>query len=178
MTTALPPHRSCTIDTPIGDVVVVFEGDDVVSVRAEAPEAVFEFLAREHRIVCEEDASLAGPIARQFDEYFAGERAAFDLPLSWRLAGGFSRDALRAVCDIPYGETASYGEVAAMAGRPRAARAVGTACRTTPFSIVVPVHRVIRSDGTIGEYGGNEGTKRFLIDLERSGATRFTRSER
>ena len=76
--------------------------------------------------------------------------------------------ALTAVTEIPYGETASYGEVAALAGKPRAARAVGTACRTTPFSLVVPVHRVVRSDGSIGEYGGHPEVKEYLLDLERT----------
>ena len=92
----------------------------------------------------------------------------FDLPLDWRLVRGFTRAALEAVSDIPYGETAGYGEVAISAGSPRAARAVGTACATTPFSIVVPVHRVVRADGSLGEYGGHPEVKRFLLDLERA----------
>ncbi|WP_203581157.1 methylated-DNA--[protein]-cysteine S-methyltransferase [Microbacterium hibisci] len=104
--------------------------------------------------------------AAQLDEYFAGDRREFDLPLDWRLVRGFTRDALGAVRDIPYGETAGYGEVAIAAGSPRAARAVGTACATTPFSVVVPVHRVVRSDGSLGEYGGRPEVKRFLLDLE------------
>ncbi len=95
----------------------------------------------------------------------------FDIPLDWRLVRGFTRDALEAVRDIPYGETAGYGEVAILAGSPRAARAVGTACATTPFSIVVPVHRVVRSDGSLGEYGGHPEVKRFLIDLEQQPGT-------
>ncbi len=89
-------------------------------------------------------------------------------PLDWRLVRGFTRAALEAVREIPYGETAGYGEVAAHAGSPRAARAVGTACATTPFSIVVPVHRVVRADGSIGEYGGHPEDKLFLLDLERA----------
>lgn len=166
MSPAPPLYRSCAVDTPVGDVVVVFDGSDVVAVRTGDERTALESLARRHRIVCEPDPAPAEHVARQFDEYFAGERREFDLPLSWRLTSGFAREALQRVCDIPYGETASYGEVAAMAGRPRAARAVGTACRTTPFSIVVPVHRVVRADGSLGEYGGNEAVKRFLVDLE------------
>ena len=72
-----------------------------------------------------------------------------------------------ALTEIPYGETAGYGEVAITAGSPGAARAVGTACATTPFSIIVPVHRVVRSDGSLGEYGGHPEVKRYLLDLER-----------
>lgn len=106
----------------------------------------------------------------QLDEYFDGDREEFDVPLDWRLVRGFTRDALQAVCDIPYGETAAYGEVAISAGVPRAARAVGTACATTPFSIVVPVHRVVRADGSLGEYGGRPELKRFLLELEQGPA--------
>ncbi len=105
--------------------------------------------------------------AAQLDEYFAGALRAFTVPLDWRHVHGFAADALRAVVDVPYGETAAYGEVAIMAGRPRAARAVGTACARSPWSIIVPAHRVVRADGSIGPYGSNPETKRFLIDLER-----------
>ncbi|MFE1664035.1 methylated-DNA--[protein]-cysteine S-methyltransferase [Microbacterium sp. P02] len=118
----------------------------------------------------EPDESVASHAAEQLEEYFAGRRDTFDLALDWRGVRGFTRAALEAVCEIPYGETASYGEVAVMAGTPRAARAVGTACSVTPFSIVVPVHRVIRSDGSIGEYGGHPEVKRFLLDLEKQDA--------
>ena len=109
---------------------------------------------------------MDGDLRRQLDEYFEGSRRGFDVELDWRLVRGFTREALQSVREIPYGEVASYGEVAAMAGRDRAARAVGTACATTPWSIVVPVHRVVRSDGSIGEYGGHPEVKRFLLDLE------------
>ncbi|MDQ1131188.1 methylated-DNA--[protein]-cysteine S-methyltransferase [Microbacterium sp. SORGH_AS_0888] len=79
---------------------------------------------------------------------------------------GFTRAALQAVRTIPYGQTASYAEVAALAGSPGAHRAVGSACAKTPFSIVVPAHRVVRADGSIGEYGGHPEVKRYLLDLE------------
>ncbi|MGZ8804033.1 MAG: methylated-DNA--[protein]-cysteine S-methyltransferase [Microbacterium sp.] len=115
-----------------------------------------------------DDDDVAREAGRQLDEYFAGERRQFDLELDWRLVHGFTRAALEAVRGIPYGETAGYGEVAAHAGSPRAARAVGTACATTPFSVVVPVHRVVRADGSIGEYGGHSEDKLFLLDLERA----------
>lgn len=113
------------------------------------------------------DDEIATDAVTQLDEYFEGHRRELALPLDWRLVRGFTRAALEAVRAIPYAETASYGEVAISAGSPRAARAVGTACATTPFSIVVPVHRVIRSDGSIGEYGGRPAVKRFLLELER-----------
>jgi methylated-DNA-[protein]-cysteine S-methyltransferase len=116
----------------------------------------------------DEDDVLANDAALQLDEYFAGERRDFDIALDWRLVRGFTRAALEAVREIPYGETAGYGEVAVSAGSPGAARAVGTACATTPFSIVVPVHRVVRADGSIGEYGGHPEVKAFLLELERA----------
>ena len=118
----------------------------------------------------EDDSTQAQSAAAQLDEYFDGTRRAFDLALDWSAVRGFTRSALGAVQQIPYGETAGYGEVAIAAGSPRAARAVGTACATTPFSIVVPVHRVVRADGSIGDYGGHPEDKRFLLDLERQGA--------
>ena len=168
--------RSCTFDTAIGDVTVVASEHGAVAVSTGPRAAVHERLARDLRIVADEDAALAAELEPQFDDYFDGERRRFDIALDWRFVTGFARDALRAVCGIPYGETASYGEIAAAAGRPRAARAVGTACRTTPFSLVVPVHRVVRADGSLGEYGGNEGLKKYLVELERrhSGTTGIT----
>lgn len=124
----------------------------------------------------EDDDPVAVETARQLDEYFTGARHEFDLPLDWRLVRGFTRAALDAVCRIPYGETAGYGEVAITAGSPRAARAVGTACANTPFSIVVPVHRVVRADGSIGEYGGHPQDKRFLLELELTEGVRLRSS--
>lgn len=155
--------------TPVGDVLLGFADDSLVLLRVlhdDADAAREEFARRVAADVIPDDAG-ADDVQRQLDEYFAGVRRDFDVTLDWRLAHGFTRDALQAVREIPYGETAGYGEVAILAGSPRAARAVGTACATTPFAIVVPVHRVIRADGSIGEYGGHPEVKRFLLDLER-----------
>lgn len=155
--------------TPLGDILIVSTPDAVISchpVYADPGDdlAALTLALRAEPSPGTTDAALQ--LAAQLDEYFAGKRTAFDVQLDWRLVRGFTRDALEAVTLIPFGETAGYGEVALMAGRARAARAVGTACATTPFSIVVPVHRVIRADGSIGEYGGHPETKRFLLDLE------------
>ncbi|GAA1970664.1 methylated-DNA--[protein]-cysteine S-methyltransferase [Microbacterium deminutum] len=156
--------------SPLGDILIVTTAVGIVTLHP-VHDAVDEELLHVARGLgaaperAETDAAAAA--ARQLDEYFAGARRQFDIPLDWRLVRGFTREALRAVRDIPYGETAGYGEVAIQAGSPRAARAVGTACATTPFSIVVPVHRVVRSDGSLGEYGGHPEVKQFLIDLER-----------
>ncbi|MGL4257030.1 methylated-DNA--[protein]-cysteine S-methyltransferase [Microbacterium sp.] len=175
MTSPHPP-RFLVHPSPVGDVLIVTTDDGVVTLHPfEGPlGAELERVAlalRELPVPVETDAAtgdLAHIAAAQLDEYFDGERRVFDLPLDWRLVRGFTRSALEAVCGIPYGETAGYGEVAISAGSPRAARAVGTACATTPFSIVVPVHRVVRADGSLGEYGGRPEVKQYLIDLERA----------
>ncbi|WOF23896.1 methylated-DNA--[protein]-cysteine S-methyltransferase [Microbacterium betulae] len=161
--------RYAIIPTPIGDAVSAFSGEGLVALRiAPEPEWALESVSRELRgaLLPDDGSDAAEELAAQLEAYFAGERRRFDVALDWRLVAGFTREALEAVREIPYGATAAYGEVAAMAGRPRAARAVGTACRTTPYSLVVPVHRVVRADGTIGGYGGDEDVKRFLIELE------------
>jgi methylated-DNA-[protein]-cysteine S-methyltransferase len=110
------------------------------------------------------------PIARQLDEYFAGRRHSFDVALDWSLSHGFRRTVLEHLnTDISYGATASYAALARLAGSPKAVRAVGTACATNPIPVVVPCHRVIRSDGTVGAYRGGPVAKRALLDLERQG---------
>jgi methylated-DNA-[protein]-cysteine S-methyltransferase len=105
-------------------------------------------------------------VSRQLDEYFAGSRQVFDVPLDFRLARGFRRSVLTHLTDIGYGHTATYAQVAAAAGSPRAVRAAGTACATNPLPVVVPCHRVIRSDGSMGRYAGGEDAKRSLLHLE------------
>jgi|SRR5215207_8214270 len=103
---------------------------------------------------------------RELDEYFAGERTTFTVPLDWSLSAGFHRAVLGATAAIPYGATASYGEVARRAGSPRATRAAGTALATNPLPIVVPCHRVLPSSGALGNYRGGPKMKRALLDLE------------
>ncbi len=104
---------------------------------------------------------------RELDEYFEGRRDAFDLELDWRLVRtGFMRSVLRATAQLPYGATASYGEVARSAGNPRAYRAAGTALGENPIPIIVPCHRVLRAGGVLGNYGGGPEMKRWLLELE------------
>lgn len=174
--TPTDPPRYRVHPSPVGDILIVTADDGIVTLHPfDGPiDAEIERVSLRLRVApVPDDADAASPSSAlfeaatsQLDEYFDGARAAFDLPLDWSLVRGFTLAALQAVCDIPYGETAGYGEVAIAAGAPRAARAVGTACATTPFSIVVPVHRVVRADGSLGEYGGRPDVKRFLIDLE------------
>jgi methylated-DNA-[protein]-cysteine S-methyltransferase len=103
---------------------------------------------------------------RELDEYFAGRRRGFDLELDWQLTAGFVQRVLRETARIPFGETRTYGEMAASAGSPRAFRAAGSALGANPIPIVVPCHRVLRSGGGLGGYGGGLDVKRELLTLE------------
>jgi methylated-DNA-[protein]-cysteine S-methyltransferase len=105
-------------------------------------------------------------VARELDEYFAGRRHTFEIALDWRLSKGFRSTVLHALPGIGYGETASYAAVAQLTGSPQAVRAVGSACATNPLPVVVPCHRVVRSDGAMGGYLGGVEAKRTLLDLE------------
>ncbi len=104
---------------------------------------------------------------RELDQYFDGERHEFELALDWRLVGrGFAGKVLRETAKLPYGVTASYGEIAARAGNPRAYRAAGTALGHNPIPIVVPCHRILRAGNVLGNYGGGPEMKAFLLQLE------------
>jgi methylated-DNA-[protein]-cysteine S-methyltransferase len=110
------------------------------------------------------------PVRRQLSEYFEGRRRTFDVAVDFRLSSGFRRQALAAVAAVPYGATATYRQIAEAAGNVRATRAAGSACATNPTPIVVPCHRVLRTDGGLGGYLGGPEVKRALLDLERQPA--------
>jgi len=107
--------------------------------------------------------------ATQIKEYMEGKREAFDLLIDWSGATDFQRVVLGAVYAIPYGETRSYGQIAAQIGKPKASRAVGRANATNPIPLVIPCHRVIGADGHLRGYGAGEGikTKAWLLDMEK-----------
>ena len=100
------------------------------------------------------------------DEYFAGRRRVFDVPLDYTLSSGFRQVVQRYLPHIGYGHTQSYKEVAECVGNPKAVRAVGTACATNPLPVVVPCHRVLRTDGSLGGYIGGLDVKHALLTLE------------
>ncbi|KQB87244.1 methylated-DNA--[protein]-cysteine S-methyltransferase [Corynebacterium lowii] len=102
----------------------------------------------------------------QLEEYFAGRRRTFDVPLDWGASSGFRLRVQRHLLSIGYGHTSSYGEIAAALDAPRAARAVGSGCRTNPLPIIAPCHRVLRSDGSLGGYAGGLAAKEWLLRLE------------
>lgn len=103
---------------------------------------------------------------RQLEQYFTGGRIAFDMPLDWRLCAGFGRRVLDATARIPYGALATYKQVAAEAGSPRAPRAAGNALGANPLPIVIPCHRVVHSGGGLGGYTGGLERKQLLLGVE------------
>lgn len=119
-----------------------------------------------------DDARPFSAVVTELEEYFAGERTTFDVPLAPR-GTPFQLACWAALQQIPYGQTRSYGEIAADLGQPGAARAVGLANNRNPISIIVPCHRVIGADGSLTGYGGGTATKRYLLDLEQRGSTLF-----
>jgi methylated-DNA-[protein]-cysteine S-methyltransferase len=98
--------------------------------------------------------------------YLDGSDTSLDVPIDWSIARGFTRSSLQRLAEVPYGTTVSYGELAARAGNERAARAAGAACATNPVAIVIPCHRVLRSDGGLGGFGGGLELKEALLRLE------------
>jgi methylated-DNA-[protein]-cysteine S-methyltransferase len=157
-----------TLDSPVGPLLLAATPAGLVRVAfdREGHDAVLEALAAQiSSRILQSPRRLDDP-ARQLDEYFARRRRSFDVPIDLQLAHGFRRSVLSHLRDIPYGSTETYAMVATATGRPSAARAVGTACAKNPLPLVVPCHRVVRSDGTIGQYGGGPAAKRQLLELE------------
>jgi methylated-DNA-[protein]-cysteine S-methyltransferase len=105
-------------------------------------------------------------VRRELDEYFDGRRRDFDVPIDWRLTGGFGRRVLKATARIPFGKVSSYQRVAAAAGSPAGSRAAGNALGANPIPIVVPCHRVLRTGGAMGGYTGGLDKKEWLLKLE------------
>ena len=156
-------------DSPLGSILLgaTTEGVVRVGLPSEDEDGLLEELARRvssRVLFAPRDAATRA--RRQLDEYFNAQRHAFDLTLDWRLTAGFRREVLRATAQIPYGQTASYRRVATEAGSPAAVRAAGTALATNPLPILVPCHRVLRSDGTLGAYRGGLEAKAQLLGLE------------
>ncbi|WP_413785809.1 methylated-DNA--[protein]-cysteine S-methyltransferase [Intrasporangium zincisolvens] len=156
------------VDSPLGALLLAATDAGLVRVAyaVEDHDRVLDTLGERVGSRILKDGKRFEVTARQLDEYFAGTRRAFDLPVDLRLAHGFRLDVLRHLTAIPYGSTESYAQVAAAAGSPRAVRAVGSACATNPLPIVVPCHRVVRSDGSLGGYLGGLPAKETLLHLE------------
>jgi len=157
-----------TVDSPVGPLLLAATDAGLVRVGYPDHDDLLQDLAERISPRVLRAPRRLDAVAREVDEYFRGARRRFDVPLDWRLSGGFRREVLNHLVHIPYGATESYAQVAAAAGRPRAVRAAGTACATNPLPVVVPCHRVVRSDGTMGQYAGGAPAKRVLLDLEAS----------
>ncbi len=160
-----------TVDTPVGTASIAASPRGVLSVRlpTEELDAFLTHLAERVSPRIVEAPATLDTARRELDEYFSGRREAFDLPLDWQLVpGGFYRKVLRATARLPFGITATYGEIAAKAGNARAHRAAGTALGSNPIPIVIPCHRIIRTGGDPGNYGGGPELKKWLLRLEGS----------
>ncbi len=156
------------VDSPVGPLLLAATEQGLIRVAyaREGHDAVLQVLADQVSPRILNAPGRLDATARELDEYFAGYRRTFDLPLDWRLAGGFRRTVLSHLPEISYGQTASYAALAKLAGHPRAVRAVGTACAANPLPVIVPCHRVVRADGSVGGYLGGPDAKRALLTLE------------
>jgi methylated-DNA-[protein]-cysteine S-methyltransferase len=152
--------RWAVVPSPIGDLGVAVDDSGVCRVHfgwsasSETPPAA------------PAPEQLLTEVADQLRAYFAGERTAFDLPLSVHGGSGFERAVWGELAGIPYGEMRTYGQIAAAVGDRDAARAVGIACNHNPIAIVLPCHRVVGADGKLVGFGGGLPRKRFLLELE------------
>jgi methylated-DNA-[protein]-cysteine S-methyltransferase len=157
-----------TLDSPVGSLLLAATQQGLVRIA---------FARQDHDTVLTVLSQQIGPrilrapqrldeASRQLEQYFTGQRTDFDVPLDLRLANGFRRDVLTHLRRIGYGRTESYAQVATAAGNAKAVRAVGTACKLNPLPLIVPCHRVVRSDGSPGEYAGGAPAKHLLLELE------------
>jgi methylated-DNA-[protein]-cysteine S-methyltransferase len=156
------------VDSPVGPLLVAATEQGLVRVAyaSENHDAVLQRLAERISPRILHAPGRLDPVARQLEEYFDGQRRRFDVPIDWRLSAGFRSTVLHHLPEIGYGHTASYAAVAQLAGNPKAVRAVGSACATNPLPVIVPCHRVVRSDGGLGGYLGGVDAKRILLTLE------------
>ena len=156
-------------DTPVGRLLLVATRAGLVRISYTdwfpIDASLQEIAARVSPRVLEDPAALDEP-RRQLDEYFSGGRREFELPLDWTLVGGFGRQVLGETARIPYGQVATYGEIADAIGHPKAARATGNALGANPIPIVVPCHRVVRAGGKLGHYTGGPERKVRLLEIE------------
>jgi methylated-DNA-[protein]-cysteine S-methyltransferase len=153
-----------TMESPIGELLLVGDGDNLSGLYMQA--------GRKPGTIAtgwEPSTEPFAGVKTQLQEYFAGDRTTFDVPLAAEGAP-FELEVWHALEEIPYGETVSYGEIARRVGQPTAARAVGTANGRNPIAVIVPCHRVIGADGSLTGYGGGLERKRLLLELEQGQA--------
>ena len=157
-----------TVDSPVGPLLLAATPKGLVRVAydIEDHDRVLDTLAQRLSPRVLRAPKRLDAAARELDEYFGGRRQAFDLPLDLSLSRGFRQLVQRHLPEIGYGQTRTYGQVAALVGNPKAVRAVGTACATNPLPLVVPCHRVLPASGGPGRYVGGPAAKVTLLTLE------------
>ena len=147
-------------ETPVGKLCIGEENDAITRVTwSKIPQ---EYILEETKLILR--------CKKQLDEFFAGKRKTFDLPLAPK-GPEFQQKGWKALQEIPYGETKTYGEIAAAIGNPKAARAVGMANNKNPIGIIIPCHRVVGANGKLVGYAGGMEKKEFLLELERNNST-------
>jgi methylated-DNA-[protein]-cysteine S-methyltransferase len=157
-----------TLDSPVGTLLVAATPRGVVRlayVNEDDADVLEQLADRVSPRVLAAPRRLDEP-RRELDQYFAGRRRAFEIPLDWRLTRGFAQRVLQATARIPYGATATYKQVAAEAGNALASRAAGNALGANPIPIIVPCHRILHSGGGLGGYTGGLERKRVLLGVE------------
>jgi methylated-DNA-[protein]-cysteine S-methyltransferase len=156
------------VDSPVGELLLATTSRGLVRVAyaSEGHDAVLDALAHKLSLRVLRAPQRLDVVARELEEYFAKRRQVFDVPLDLSLSHGFGQLVQRHLPEIGYGQTRSYRQVAELVGNPKAVRAVGTACATNPLPVVVPCHRVLRADGSIGGYIGGAEAKTALLNLE------------
>jgi methylated-DNA-[protein]-cysteine S-methyltransferase len=156
------------MDSPVGELLVAVTDRGVVRVAFSSEvedEVLAELAARVSPRVLRLPART-DEVRRELDDYFAGSRRQFDIPVDWSLVRGFAQGVLRATAAVPFGKTTTYSQVADAAGSPRAYRAAGNALGSNPIPIVVPCHRVLHSGGGLGGYAGGLDRKKKLLAIE------------
>jgi methylated-DNA-[protein]-cysteine S-methyltransferase len=155
------------VDSPVGALFVAASKQGLCRISYDAePERELERLIRDFGLRVLRSAKPIDAARRELDEYFEGERRSFDLPLDVRLLADFNRNILRELARVPYGQVVTYGELAARAARPKAARAVGMVMNRNPIPIVLPCHRVVGANGKLTGYAGGLERKEALLRLE------------
>ena len=157
-----------TVDSPVGRLVLATTAAGLVrlSFGDEDLDAVLDGVATRISPRIIEAPGRLDAARRELDEYFSGGRQRFDVPIDWALTRGFARRVLESTAAIAFGSVRTYRDVATAAGNPKATRAAGNALGSNPIAIVVPCHRVLRTGGGLGGYGGGLPTKEYLLRLE------------
>jgi methylated-DNA-[protein]-cysteine S-methyltransferase len=155
------------VDSPVGPLFVAATPRGVCRISYDAdPDRQEERLARAYGLRVLRAPAAVDEAKRELDDYFAGRRTAFELPLDLERVAPFHREVLEELARVPYGRTTTYGTLASLAGRPAAARAVGTVMNRNPIPIVLPCHRVVGANGSLTGYAGGLHVKEALLRLE------------